>query len=74
MQDETYVLMPRLYQEDQILQLPGMVVKKILLEFCEADGEFTGAGFCLVQGSFEVSIGRGAGLAAQVWQEREKGL
>lgn len=63
MQYETYQSMPVLYQEDQIPQLPGMVVKKILLELCEGDREFPGAGFCLVQGSFEVAVGRGAGLA-----------
>lgn len=37
MQFEVYLLTPVLYQEDQILQLAGMVAKKLLLEFSEAD-------------------------------------
>lgn len=62
MQFEVYLLTPVLYQEDQILQLAGMVAKKLLLEFSEADWELTGAGFHHIQGSFELSIGAEAGL------------
>lgn len=34
---EIYLLIPVLYQEDQILQFSGKVIKKPLLEFSEAD-------------------------------------
>ena len=61
---ENYLLVPILHQEDQILQFPGTFVKKLLLEFCEADGKLAGVGFCHVQGSFELSIDLGAGLLA----------
>lgn len=53
-QFESYLFIPVLYQEDQILQFSGVVFKKLLLEFCEADGELTGVRVCLIQGSFEL--------------------
>lgn len=61
---ENYLLVPVLYQEDQIPQLSGTVVEKPLPEFCEADGELAGLGFCHVQGSSELAVGLRAGLLA----------
>lgn len=69
---ENYLLVPVLYQEDQILQLSRMVVKKPLLELGEADGEFARVGFGHVQGSSELSVGLGGGLLAQAWGKKRE--
>lgn len=72
LQFENYLLTPVLYQEDQVLQLPGILVKKLLLELREAGGERAGAGLGLIQGSSEVPVDPGAGALAKAWCERDR--